>query len=173
MQWDFSICTVQQTETTMWKSTGRTSNQVMSVFAHITKIINMHQFPVHTERTNILHSLHTTVTIMYSSNGCTSKVLVLQKIFWTNFGTEFTAILNTSINFNLSNNNSSLNPVRTPHTFTSRRFYNMPCNNYGNSYVSRILQHITLHKTFPDTAAIWTYLMYVSRHLYRHIYCHL
>jgi len=126
----------------------------MSVFAHITNNINMHQFPVHTEHTKISHSLHTTVTIMYSSNGCSTNVLVLQKRFWTQFGTELTVILNTSISLNLSNNNSSLNPVSTPHTFSSRRFYNMPCNNYGISYISRILQHITLHKTFPDTTAI-------------------
>ena len=98
MHWGFGTCTVQQTETTMWQSTGRTSNQVTSVFAH--DIINMHQFPVHTEHTKISHSLHTTVTIMYSSNGCSSKVLVLQKIFFTHFRPEFPAILVKSINFN-------------------------------------------------------------------------
>jgi hypothetical protein len=124
------------------------------MFAHITNIINMHQFPVYTENTKILHSLLTTVSIMYNSNGCTSNVLVLQNIFWTQFGTEFAVILNTSMNFNLSNNNSSLNPVSTPQTFISRRFYNIPCNNYGISNFSCILEHITLHKTFPDTAAI-------------------
>ena len=51
MHWDFITCRVHQTETIMWQSTGRTYKQVMSVFAHITHILNMHQFPVHTEHT--------------------------------------------------------------------------------------------------------------------------
>jgi len=59
------------------------------VFAHVTNIINMHQFPVHIEHTKILHSLHTTVTIMYSSNGCSSNLLVLEAIFLTKFGTPY------------------------------------------------------------------------------------
>ena len=84
MPWVFITNRVQQTETTTWQSTGVTSNQVMSVFAHI---INKHQFPVHTENTTILHSLHTTVTIMYSSNGCSTNVLVLQNRFWQNLDT--------------------------------------------------------------------------------------
>ena len=146
MHWDFFTCTVQQTETTMWQSTGRTSNQVMSVFVHITNIINMYQFPVHTEHTKILHSLHTTVTIMYSSNGCSTNVLVLQQRVLTQFGPAFTIILITSIKFHLSKYLSSIKPVSTPHTTTSRRFSNMPSKN-NISYIGthHITQYITQH----------------------------
>ena len=106
----------------------------MSVFAHKTNIINKHQFPVHTENTTILHSLHTTVTIMYSSNGCTSNVLVLQKIFWMQFGTAITIIWITSINYNFFKGQSSIKQVSATHITTSRRFSNMPYNNNDLSY---------------------------------------
>jgi len=59
-------------------------------FTHITNIINMHQFPVHTEHTKISHSLNTTATIMCSSNVCSSNVLLLQKRFWMQFERAFT-----------------------------------------------------------------------------------
>ena len=64
----------------------------LSVCTHNKQKKNKHQAPVHTEHTKILHSLHSTVTIMYSSNGCTSNVLVLQKIFWMQFGHVFPVI---------------------------------------------------------------------------------
>jgi hypothetical protein len=70
----------------------------MSVFAH--DIINMHQFAVNTEHTKISHSLHTTVTVMYSSNGCSSNVMVLQKIFLDTVWNAFPYISITLINFN-------------------------------------------------------------------------
>jgi len=121
MHWDFFTSTVQQTETTMWQFTGKTSNQVISVFAQITNIIIMHQFPVHTEHTKISHSLHTTVTIMYSSNGCSTKLLVLQKRSLTQFDPAFPFIFITSINVNLSKNHSPIKTVSTPHNSTSRQ----------------------------------------------------
>ena len=72
----------------------------MSVFPHVTNIINMHQFPVHTEHAKISHSLHTTNTIMYSSIGCSSYVLLLQKRFWTKFKSEFKFVLTKLIKLN-------------------------------------------------------------------------
>ena len=96
----------------------------------------MHQFPVHK-----LHSLHTPVTIMYSSNGCSSNVLVLQKIFCTQFVQEFPFILNNQYIYFLYLCHSSFQPVSTPHTSTSRQFSNIPCNNNDISYIRT--HHIT------------------------------
>jgi len=97
----------------------------------------MHHFPVHK-----LHSFHTPVTIMYTSNGCSSNVLVLQKMFWTQFGPEFPIIFTKSIHlFSLFKCHSSFQPVSTPQTSTSRRFSNIPCNNNDISYITT--HHIT------------------------------
>jgi len=74
---------------------------------------------------------------MYSSNGCSSNVLVLHKMFWTQFVPEFPFILTKSIYpFSLFNCHSSFQPVSTLQTSKSRRFSNIPCNNNDISYIT-------------------------------------
>jgi hypothetical protein len=144
-------------------------------------ILNMHQFPVHTEHTNISHSLHTTVTVMYSSNGCSKNVQVLQKIFWTQFGRAFTIIWIASIKFNLFNSHSTNKTESTQHTSTYFPCRNVPCNNNDISYTGHITSHHitqyihnTLRNIFPYMATKWTYLIfrqYIAIYLCRHHYC--
>ena len=109
----------------------------------------MHQFPVHTEHTKKSHSLHTTVTIMKSSNGCSSKVLVLQKRFWKQFGPAFTINLITSIFFNLFKSHTCTKPLSTPHTTTSFRYRNKLYKNNDITYIATYLitQYITHQNT--------------------------
>jgi len=154
MHWGFFTCTVQQTGTNMWQSTGITYKQVMSVFPH--DIINMHQFPVHTEHTKISHSLHTANTIMYSSNGCSRNVLVLQKRICTQFGPAFTIIWITSINYNLFNSHPTTKTVSTQHTSTYFPCRNVPCNNNDISYTGHITSH---HITQYSTQHITQYIL--------------
>jgi hypothetical protein len=68
-------------------------------------------------------------------------VLVLQKIFWMQFGTAITIIWITSINFNFFKSHSSIKQVSATHTTTSRRLSHMPYNNNNISYTAT--HHIT------------------------------
>jgi len=111
----------------------------MLVFSHITNIIKMHQFPVHK-----LHSLHTPVTIMYSSNGCSSNVLVLQKIFWMQFVPKFPFILLNPYSYFLCL--SVIPPPNQSALYTHQHHANSPIF-LVTITISPILQHITLHNT--------------------------
>jgi len=119
------------------------------VFAHITNIMNMQQFPVHTEHTNILHSLHTSFIITYSNNGHSSYVLMLQKRLWTQFEPKVPFTFIKSMNFNFYIQVLFLHQTSKHHTTTSRRFCNMPSNNNDISYIGtyRITQYITKYIT--------------------------
>ena len=112
----------------------------MSVFSHVTQ--QRCTSSLCTNNTNTLHSIHTLVTIMYISNGCSSNVQMLQKLHLNAICTQIPIHFTKSIHlFSLFKSHSSFQPVSTPHTLTSRRFCNMPCNN--NDIFYNWTHHIT------------------------------
>jgi hypothetical protein len=124
----------------------------VSVLSHITNTIKMHQFPVHTEHTKILHSLHTPLYTIYGIQGRVSKVLVLQKRFWTQSATAL------PIHFNYINKLqilylSVIPPSNQSAPHTHLHHTDSPIC-LVTITISPILQHITLHNTLPDKACI-------------------